>query len=585
MSRYLRRSGLALVVALGFGCVGCGGGGGDTSGNGGTTTESISQAQANAVGDLASDAIAESPDDDDLDQALDDVLSEAGDSDLAGNDNPVSKARQSVPTLSDLGWTMPVLPKHGLTFSGNYQKTGTLYDPTTFNASGTMNVTSAGGTNLTVQATAGSGQVNLKIDNGTVVTQKATYGVNANVLLTTELQEQAIEQMLKNAGEESPADAELAQTLEDLESIAGDADTVGSSRAAVTPTSLPVTQHGVTFSGSYTKSGTLMDPSTFSASGTITATSAKGTNLTLNAAAAGGGGIRLQVVDGTIVTSSATYKVNWDITIAATGTTKVVTITKNNQTVFEENLTHTATGVVTARAHTLNGSVKVWDPTVIARASDKPEWLNVTFTNLTFNVTLASGNVTMSSGAALVEVGDTPSGSANLSVSGGSLNGQLTLNGQPAGTLIIQPPLVVLVPGDSVGGGASCTRQVTVTRDAVKFYETNVTTIATGVAGTRAYTRNGTVYVARFVPTGSTAEYPQWVKTTYTNLVYQVNLLTKSASFVSGKVKVEAGIDPALSGEMSVASGSLSGTLQKNGQTVATIKVVSGLIIVVPTTT
>ena len=76
---------------------------------------------------------------------------------------------------------------------------------------------------------------------------------------------------------------------------------------------------------------------------------------------------------------------------------------------------------------------------------------------------------------------------------------------------------------------------------------------------------------------------PEWVRLTFTNLVYQINLLTQSASFVSGTVGVEVGDTPDVTGTMSVSEGSLSGTLAMDGQTVATIRVIGGFIVITPT--
>jgi hypothetical protein len=230
----------------------------------------------------------------------------------------------------------------------------------------------------------------------------------------------------------------------------------------------------------------------------------------------------------------------------------------------------------------MDGTVYIAIPD--SQEEDRPEWLRVTYTALSFQVNVLTRSITMVGGSAWVEVGDTPSGSADLSVSSGSLNGQLTLNGQPVGTLIIQPPFVVLVPGADIGGGASCQRQITITRNGQKIYESNLTRTASGVVGSRTYRLNGTVYVASTGTPPPGEDLPEWVKLTFTDLLYQVDLLTHSVTFAGGIVQVQVGDSPAATARLSVSSGSLSGTLEMNGQTVATIRVVNGLIVIVPVT-
>jgi len=185
-----------------------------------------------------------------------------------------------------------------------------------------------------------------------------------------------------------------------------------------------------------------------------------------------------------------------------------------------------------------------------------------------------------------VEVGDTPSGSADLSVSSGSLNGQLTLNGNPVGTLIIQPPLVIIVPGEGWGGAASCRRQITITRNGTPIYQSNITRTATGVVGSRAYTVNGPIRVWNTATPPPGEDVPEWVQLTFTNLVYQVDLVgSGGVSFLSGTVKVDAGDSPAVTATMSVSQGSLRGSLQVD-ETVYEIRAVKTggvfLIVIVP---
>lgn len=580
-----------LVVMLGIAALGlaaCGGGSTNTPGDDlQISDDALNTTQSKTAGDTASNALAEVPADEDVAVVLNETMDVVGDDDLVSGGTPGAATRATLPTLEDL--SLPNLPfnRKGLTFDGDFTKQGTLQDPLSFSAGGSLTVTSASGTNLTVNTTAGNGSVAMTINDGVIKTDQGTYGVNANVTLNSDPQQAGIEELLKSAGSESPSDAALDQTVNDLLAISGDGDAIGGFGGSGSPgliqsPSFPVDRSGVTFTGNLTKTGTIGNPSTFSAVGTVTATSPSGTNLTLTATTANGT-VNLKVVGGTIVTPTASYAVDLDITLNGSSTNEVITIMKNGVLYFSKTIRREASGVVSARTYTISGQVYVAADPPAGRATDVPEWLQATYTNVTVSVNVLAGTTGVTGGAATVSLGDTPSGSAQLSFSDNSLTGKLTVNGVEVGTLIIQPPLVILVPNADVGGGTSATKKITVTRNGQTVFMVDTVRTATGVPGNRTYTLNGTAKVWSG-QTSTTEDLPEWIQLTYTNLVFTVSALTQSASLVSGKVKMAMGDSPSGSVDMSVSKGSFSGTLTKDGKAVANVKYVNGLIVVTPPT-